>query len=97
MDENVDVIYVAPFQLDDEAIEYFIKLLQVRGIKNVTQRFHIIYPENYMLFDKSNISLSSLLLYSPKALKRIKMLTKGKIAYIIPGFVGPEDLKLAIV
>lgn len=97
MDDNVEVIYISPFQLDHEAVEYIVKLLQSRGIKNVSQRFQIIYPENHIHFDKLNTSLSNLLMYSPRAMKRLQMSIKGKTAYIIPGVVSSDDLKLALV
>ena len=35
---------------------------------------------------------ASLLLYSPKALRRIKAFCVGKPAYIVPAVVGPEEL-----
>jgi hypothetical protein len=37
-----------------------------------------------------------LLLYSPKSLKKIKSLVKGKQAYIVPGIVSQDDIKLSI-
>lgn len=39
--------------------------------------------------------MTSLLLYSPRCLKRISNFCRGKDAYIVPGVVGPEDKRLA--
>lgn len=52
-------------------------------------------PENYVKFDES-MSLTQTLLYSPKALKRIKNLIRDKQAYIIPGTSNNEDIRLSI-
>ena len=44
------------------------------------------------------MSLTQVLLYSPRALKRIKNFMRGKemFSYIVPGKVGPEERLLAI-
>ncbi|EKX36818.1 hypothetical protein GUITHDRAFT_116984 [Guillardia theta CCMP2712] len=91
---DVEVIYVAPFPLSPDVVQYYSKLLQVRGTESADDRFKIVFPENYDRFP-SHFSISSILLYSPRCLKRIINFAKGKDAYIIPGVVGPEDLKLA--
>lgn len=41
------------------------------------------------------MSLASLLLYSPRCLKRIRNFCRGKNAYIVPSVVGPDDKLLA--
>lgn len=42
------------------------------------------------------MSLSNILVYSPKALKRIKTLIKGKYSYIVQGIPSNYDIKLSI-
>ncbi len=51
-------------------------------------------PEN---LDKlpSHFSLSKKLLYSPKAIKRILKIVRGKVSYIVPGYPSNDDVKLA--
>ncbi len=36
------------------------------------------------------------MLYSPKTIKKIKNLMMGKQAYIVPGIVSSDDIKLSI-
>ena len=43
----------------------------------------------------SHFSTSRLLMYSPKALFRIKQLIKNKNSIIIPGFPSNDDVKLS--
>ena len=35
-------------------------------------------------------------MYSPKTVKRIKSLIKGKQAYIVPGIASNDDIKISI-
>lgn len=57
---------------------------------------HIVVPENTHRFPH-HFSLSQMLLYSPKTLKRIKNLIKGRQAYIVPGVsASNEDVKVSI-
>ena len=93
---SVDVLYVCPYELTDDVKGYYQKLLQIGGIPDPGSRFKIIVPENAPLFP-SHFSLSSMLLYSPIALKRVRRFVTGKQAYIVPGVVGPEDRLLALL
>lgn len=34
-------------------------------------------------------------IYSPKVIKRIKKIIKNKEAYIVPGFISNDDIKLS--
>jgi hypothetical protein len=53
-----------------------------------------VTPENNNKFP-SHFSLSRILLYSPKCLKRIQKIIKNKISYLVPGFPSNDDIKLA--
>jgi len=35
-------------------------------------------------------------MYSPKAMKRVKNLIRGKQAYLVPGRANTDDIKLSI-
>ncbi len=94
-DPNVDIIYVSPFQLTNDVIGYYMKIIEIGEIDNPTSRLNFIVPENYVKFP-THYSLAMCLMLSPKALKRIKTLIKGKQAYIIPGAVSTEDIKVSI-
>ena len=91
---DVEVIYVAPFPLAPDLMQYYSKLLQVSGHERPEDRFKVVFPENYDRFP-SHFSLATVLAYSPRCLRRIKNFCKGKESYIVPGVVGPDDLKVA--
>jgi len=94
-DPKVDVIYVSPFTLTNEVYEYYKKILELGELEKPENRFHIVVPENYVKF-KETMSLTQTLLYSPKAIKRIKSLISERQAYIVPGMSTGEDIKLSI-
>ncbi len=94
-DPMVDVIYISPIEIAEDVMAYYEKLLEVGGIENPRLRIKIIVPENMERFP-SHISLTSLLLYSPRSIKRILRFINGRDAYIVPGSLGPEERRLAL-
>ena len=109
-DESVDVIYVSPVDLDKDTLEYYIKLLSMRQLDEDTpssededtpkrsfdrERLHVVIPENLEAFRSCRMSLSTVLLYSPKGLARIRRLVAGRPAYIVSGLVSMDDIALA--
>jgi len=96
MDPLVDVVYVAPMEIPDDVKRYYSRLLEVGGVKDPNLRYKIVVPENAERFP-SHISLTSLLLYSPRCLRKIKRYIKGRDAYIVPDTVGPEERRLAVL
>uniref|UniRef100_A0A7S0VNS7 IQCH-like ATP-grasp domain-containing protein n=1 Tax=Hemiselmis tepida TaxID=464990 RepID=A0A7S0VNS7_9CRYP len=91
---DVEVVYVSPFPLSPDVVQYYTKFLQIQGLEHPDDRFKCVHPENYDRFP-SHFALATTLLYSPRCLKRIANYCKGKEAYIIPGIVGPDDVKVA--
>jgi IQ domain-containing protein H len=94
-DPNVDVVYISPFTLTSEVFKYYMKILELVEIEEPAKRFHLVVPENYVRFHE-HLSLTQCMLYSPKALRQIQNLIDGKHAYIVPGKVGDNDVKLSI-
>ena len=92
---SVDVLYVAPFPLNDDVAHYFAKVLEIGGVEEPQKRYKAVVPENYHRFP-AHFSLTLLLLYSPRALRRIANFCRGKAAYIVPNVVGPEELRLSM-
>lgn len=70
-------------------------MLEIGGVEEPLKRYKVVVPENYHRFPR-HFSLTSCLLYSPRALRRITNFCRGKPAYIVPNVVGPEELKLAM-
>jgi hypothetical protein len=102
-DPNVDIIYIAPFEINSDIQSYWLKLLELGGVANVgggggkdaVSRIKILVPENVdILPDHFNVAYLSL--FSPRLLQKIKNIVGGRPAYIVPGLVGQEDLRLAI-
>jgi hypothetical protein len=96
-DPNVDVVYVSPFTLTSDVTGYYMKILEIGDIENGLSRVNIVVPENTHRFPH-HFSLAQMLVYSPKTLKRIKSLVKGRQAYIVPG-VSPsaDDIKVSVM
>lgn len=99
----MEVVYVSPRPVDPEVLDYYHKLLAMgdkRGgdrWEESHQRVHIVTPEYAGAFSHHNLSLSTELLYSPQALRRIQHLTAGREAYIVPGVVNRDDIAVADV
>ncbi|CAM9216989.1 unnamed protein product, partial [Discosporangium mesarthrocarpum] len=96
MDQQVHVIYVSPFHLSTEILEYHKKILELAGIPNPRERLSVVVPEHYGVFP-GNLPLSSLLLYSPGCMKRITNIVKGRPALIVSGVVGWQEKRLAVL
>ncbi|CAK6961433.1 IQ motif-containing protein H [Scomber scombrus] len=103
-DPNVDVIYVCPQHPGEDVLHYYTTLLKcdgtsegadTRATQAFSRRFIILTPEAVDYFPTHNMCLSSLLKYSPHALKRIKNLIQGKQAYIVGGLAHVDDLAVA--
>jgi hypothetical protein len=84
------VVYVSPFPLDDEIVDYYKKILQIGGIETPSSKFTVVVPENKDIFP-SHFPLSSILMYSPHAVNRIRQICRGKSAYIVGGVQGWQE------
>jgi len=93
--EDVEVVYVSPFPLDDEIVDYYKKILQIGGIEHPSSRFTVVVPENGDIFP-SHFPLSSILMYSPHAIHRIKQICRGKTGYIVGGVQGWQEKRLGL-
>ena len=88
--ENVEVVYVAPFAMDDEVLDYYKKILGIGGVEAPHTRFTVVVPENVDQFP-SHFPLSSILQYSPHALHRIRQILRGKKGYMVAGYQGWQE------
>lgn len=93
-DPFVEVIYISPFDLSSDIISYYYKILELNGVADYKDRLHFIWPDNFMQFP-NHTSVSRLVMYSPKALKRIKLLIKNKITILVPGYPSNDDVLLS--
>ena len=69
----------------------------LRRIANMCTRMCSLTTECVLLLQNVfYIYVYTVLLYSPRCLRRIANMCRGKDAYIIPGIVGPDDLKVTL-
>jgi hypothetical protein len=94
-DPNVEVVYLSPVPLDREIVDYYSSLLAMgpAGSGTSMDRVHIVSPD--LSLPPHPLPLSSLLSLSPRTVQRIKRLTAGREAYIIPGAINSDDMTLA--
>ena len=93
-DPLLTIIYVCPFPITEDITQYYFKILELGDVQQYKDRLYFLRPENSETFP-SHFSLSKKLLYSPRAIKRIRQLIRGKTAYIVPGYPSSDDVKLS--
>ena len=70
---------------------YWRKLLEVCQVERLAVRCRMVVPENHARLP-AHMSLTSKLLASPRALTRIQLYCRGRLGYIVPGMLGPEEV-----
>ena len=70
---------------------YWRKLLEVCQVDRLAVRCRMVVPENCSRLP-AHMSLTSKLLASPRALTRIQLFCRGRLGYIVPGVLGPEEV-----
>ncbi|EFC42140.1 hypothetical protein NAEGRDRAFT_69956 [Naegleria gruberi] len=95
LDPNVEVVYVTSEPLDSDVLSYVCKLLEFGGVEEPMRRLKVITPESNDKYPDST-SLSSLVYYSQRTMRHLRTLVMGKTAYLVPGQLGKDDLRLAI-
>ena len=94
----ISVIYLSATALPADVQTYYIKLLEVGGVKDVHSRLHFLSPELSSFFSSLShpFPLSSLALYSARLLSSLRVLLRSRPAVIIPADAGFSDWMLAV-
>ncbi|XP_030222022.1 LOW QUALITY PROTEIN: IQ motif-containing protein H [Gadus morhua] len=107
-DPNVDVIYVAPRPMGKDVAGYYARFAGAPGLGGsgailggATQSSQVLSspltlsPVWGVSLQTHSMCLSTLLKYSPHALRRIRNLVQGRRAYIVGGVAHADDLAVA--
>lgn len=62
----------------------------------MTERLHFVHLDNSDFFKANNVALADLLFYCPKAMNKIKKIIDGRPSYIVGGFPGLDDIRVAL-
>ena len=95
----VSVIFLTASALPEDVLTYYLKLLEVGGVREVGSRLHVLSPELSSFFTQQlphPFPLASLALYSARCLASIRQLIRGRPAVIIPADAGFSDWMLAV-
>jgi hypothetical protein len=95
IDPNVTLLYISTKEIPQEILKYYLKVLEINGIKNPHERVIFLSPENSEIFP-DHFSTPGLIYYSPKLIRNIKDMLKGRSAYIVSGQPCPDDIRLAV-
>ena len=97
-DSNVEIIYISPYELNQDVIIYYTSIMETFGVERPRERFHVVIPDSYKEYPP-HFSVSELLLLSPKTINNIKkkLEKENKEAYIVPGSVSKSEVELSIL
>ncbi len=73
---------------------YYDKIFELVDILDYKSLFHLISPEISTRFH-AHYPLTRMIIYSPRAIKRIKMLVRGKTAMLVPGRPSNDDILIS--
>ena len=96
-DPKLEIIYIIPYELPKDVINYYFSILEKLGIKDFYNRINFFIPEATS-FLPLNYCLTKLLFFSTKTIQKIKNLVKNKNkkCYIVPGIIGSYEEYLSV-
>lgn len=95
VDPKVHVVCVTYSLPDEDVLEYHRKILAMSGVRDIQSRITVVVPENMGLLP-NHISLVSMLLYSPRCLRRVAQIVRGRPAFIVSDAVDWQEKRLAV-
>lgn len=95
LDPKVDIIYVSGKELPFEVRRYYLKVLELNGVVDPSNRITFVHPENGSFFP-DQFTTPSLIYYSPQIIKTIRSLVGDRHCYILNGAPCTDDIRLAV-
>lgn len=94
-DPNIEIIYISPYVIPEDVVNFYFSILKTIGISDVKERVHFVVPDTNKSLPP-NFNLASLLFYSTSACKKIMNIIKDKNHYIVPGAPSTADMRLSL-
>lgn len=90
------LIYVTPREFPPEVVEYWMKVLELGGVRDPASRVTFVVPESADIFPL-HFPLASLVLYSPATVRRLrKLCARFEQRLLVPGVAGWQEKVLAV-
>lgn len=91
---NKSIIYLLPYALNEETVNYYYKIMELEEIPNFKDRVTFIEVDPNNLFSP-NMALSTKLYYNSKVLRKLKKKIKDVPSYLVISYPSLVDVKLA--
>lgn len=92
-DPSLRIVMVLPFNIDQDIIEYYYKILKLQKVQNVRERLFFIQCQLSDKFHR-HLPLCKQVLYCQKTIKKIKKIINNYKAYLVPGVPSLDDIKV---
>jgi hypothetical protein len=91
---NKHIVYLLPFPIDEETINYYYKIMELEEIPNYKERVSFIEVDPQVNFT-SRLNVSTKLYYNSKAIRKLKKKIKDFAAYFVISYPSLVDIKLS--
>jgi hypothetical protein len=89
------IIYILPFALDEETINYYYKIMELEEIPNYKERVTFIEVDPSFCF-KQRLSISAKLYYNSPIIRKLKKKLKDFASYFVISYPSLVDIKLSV-
>ena len=92
-----NILYISALECRDELLQYYFNTFAIRTGTTDTprDRFQCLVPDHIADFEYNKLSLATILNHSPRTLRRIRHLTQGHPAYLVPDVPSIDDFAVA--
>lgn len=95
---NTNIIYVSPFEINVETINYYFKIMELEEIQNYSDRVTFLELQDITSKIKlpSQLNASQKLYFNSKALRKLSRKVEGADAYFVINYPTQIDIKLSV-